>query len=294
MTQDLREILPRDFVVTKLNDSPFTFLEGPVWDKRRSVLYFSDIYANKILAMPQTGIFRVVQENTGYGNGMCLNKDGNLAVCRMGPGVVEEICPDTGKNLRVIADTYNGRPLTSTNDIICDEAGGYYFTDPFFTYGPHTQDLDATYYCAPDGKLTRVATDSKRPNGLAFSSDKKKLYIDDTDNVEVWRYDVRPDGTLSEGVVFCRLAAPQNAAELPPVQQRGEADGLKVDSCGNVYVTTYDGVQVFNEEGKALGIIPMPADESPANCAFGGDDMHTLFLTARTSLYSVKLLVPGL
>jgi len=277
----------------KLNDKPFVFLEGPVWDKKRNQLYFSDPLARTIMVMKKPGEFRVLAENTGYVNGMCLNHQGNLAVCNMEDGSLDEVCPDTGKTIGVIAPGYGGRPFHATNDVVCDQNGGYYITDPFFTYGPKTQDIEATY-CMRDGIVTRVATDSKKPNGLAFSPDGKRLYIDDTASPNVWSYTVMPDGSLTEAAVLCTLKTPENIAGLSDLQKCGEADGLKVDCLGNLYVTTFTGIQVFRPDGEPLGTINMPGDETPANCEFGGEDMQTLFITARTSLYQIRLAVPGI
>ena len=294
MTHSMREILPREFTVTRLNQRPFTFLEGPVWDEKRQVLYFSDPLEETVLAMDQPGNFQVIRRDSGYVNGMCMSRDGNLAVCRMASGTVEELCPETGKRLGTIASGYAGKPFHATNDVIGDGRGGYYITDPFFTYGPKTQDREATYHCAADGTVRRVAVESRKPNGLALSPDKRTLYIDDTGSREVWRYSVEADGSLSGASVFCRLSPPEDPGALPAVQRYGEADGMKVDSCGNIYITTLTGIQVFNGQGRPLGLIPMPGRESAANCVFGGSDLRTLFITARTSLYQVSLRIPGL
>ena len=293
MTNEFSNILPKDSVVEKLNHEPFVFIEGPVWDKEKKQLYFSDPLARTIIVMKETGKFHILCADTGYVNGMCLNNRGNLAVCNMENGSLDEICTETGETLAIIASGYENRPFNATNDVVCDEKGGYYVTDPFFLYGPKAQDVEATYYCAPNGVVTRVATDSVKPNGLAFSLDGKKLYIDDTGATAVWSYCILPDGTLSKGTIICNLKPPENTADLPKVQQHGEADGMKVDECGNIYVTTYSGIQVFCPEGELLGIIKMPGDETPANCEFGDADRKTLYITARTSLYKVRLNVAG-
>lgn len=292
-TKQLSELLPEDFTVTKLNREPFVFLEGPVWDKKRQKLFFTDPLDQTVIRMDGPGDFQVILRDSGYANGMCLSQGGNLVICKMDTGSINEVDPETGCIVGTIAAGYRGRPFHATNDVICDGRGGYYITDPFFTYGPRTQDTEATYYRAPSGEILRVASDSKKPNGLALSPDEKYLYIDDTGSAGVWRYEVKSDGTLQNGVVFCRLCPPENAESLPEVKRFGEADGMKADVMGNIYVTTYTGIQVFNAQGEALGTIPMPGDESASNIVFGGADLKTLYITARTSLYAVELIVPG-
>ncbi len=294
MNKNIAHILPQGEQMKKLNQSPFKFLEGPVWCKMRKTLFFSDPLAQTIIAMNSDGAFTTIQHDSGYVNGMCLNSESRLVVCKMETGRVEEVDPDTGKTIRIISSGYQNRPFNATNDVVCDRAGGLYVTDPIFTYGPGTQEVEATYYVMPDGQTKRVATNSIKPNGLALSRDGKRLFIDDTLSTNVWCYDVGKDGTLSNPKVFCHVQPPEDISTLPPIQQYGEADGLKVDSQGNVYVTTFNGIQIFNACGALLGTIPMPADETAANVAFGGEQFTTLYITARASLYSISVRIPGL
>lgn len=293
ITTNIREILPEDYEVRKINKEPFVFLEGPAWDKKNQILYFTDPLALKIYRMDKNEDFESIYENSGYANGMCLNNEGNLVICKMDTGSIDEINSSTGEYEGVISKGYRGNAFNATNDVICDSKNGYYITDPFFTYGPQTQDVEATYYHSAKGETIRVATDSKKPNGLAFSPDEKYLYIDDTGSVNVWRYEVQKDGTLANGRIFCKLNPPESIENLPYVQHFGEADGMKVDAMGNVYVTTYTGIQIFNAEGTYLGIIEMPGEESAANIVFGGENLKTIYITARTSLYAVEVLIPG-
>ena len=293
ITKSINEIISKDCEIRKINDQPFVFLEGPVWDKKNQRLYFTDPLDLKIICMNDDETFSVVHDNSGYANGMCINKEGNLIICKMDTGSIDEIEPRSGMHLSVVAQGYQGKPFNATNDVICDEKGGYYITDPFFTYGPQKQELEATYYHSAEGKTIRVATDSKKPNGLALSPDGKCLYIDDTGSINVWKYEVKQDGTLKQGEIFCKIYPPQDISDLPPVQHFGEADGMKVDSAGNVYITTYTGIQIFNQIGEYLGKIEMPGTESAANLVFGGRDLKTHYITARTSLYAIDVLIPG-
>lgn len=293
ITTCINELLPNNYKVKKINQSPFVFLEGPVWDKNKQTLYFTDPLDLKILRMRENGVFETIYNDSGYANGMCLNSAGNLIICKMDTGSIDEINPDIGKHVKTISSGYNQKPFNATNDIICDHKGGYYITDPFFTYGPHTQDCESTYYHSISGQTIRVASDSIKPNGLALSPDEKYLYIDDTGSVNIWRYEVQADGTLTNGIIFCQLNPPADIEHLPYVQHFGEADGMKTDGMGNIYVTTYTGIQIFNSEGIYLGTIEMPGNESAANIVFGGKTLKTLYITARTTLYSVDLLIPG-
>jgi gluconolactonase len=293
MDGSLGRIVPRGAEIKKRNPVSFCFLEGPVWCEKRRTLFFSDPLAQTVNALTSGGGFSTVCRNTGYVNGMCLNPEGNLVVCRMETGSLEEIDPDTGKTLRVVSSGYNGRPFNATNDVIYDGAGGFYVTDPFFTYGPRTQEIEATYHVAPDGGTKRVASESLKPNGLALSADGRTLFIDDTASSKVWRYQVEKDGSLANPEVFCSIQPPESL-NLPTVQKFGEADGLKVDSEGNVYIATFNGIQVFDAAGGMVCTIRMPGDETAANIAFGGPGRTTLYITARTSLYSVPVLIPGL
>ena len=294
LTKSITEILPDNYEVKKINKEDFVFLEGPVWDKDKEILYFTDPLASKVYMMAENSLFKSVFEDSGYANGMCLNLEGNLVICKMDSGSIEEINPLTGKQVRTISKGYNNKAYNATNDVIFDSKGGYYITDPFFTYGPKTQDTEATYYCSDKGQTIRVANDSIKPNGLALSPDEKYLYIDDTGSINIWRYEVEKDGTLKNGKVFCKLIPPEHIENLPYVQHFGEADGMKVDVMGNIYVTTYTGIQIFNQEGEYLGIIKMPDKETASNIVFGGRDLTTLYITARTSLYCVNVLIPGL
>lgn len=293
MTQSLTELLSVESRIRKLNVEPFDFLEGPVWDAKRNQLYFTDPLAQKIIVMPSEGRFYTLMENSGYANGMCQTIDNHLAICKMDEGAVYKLDADCGKLLYPIADCYNGKPFCATNDVICDDKGGYYFTDPFFTYGPNSQPGEYTYYCSPEGWLEPVAEDCLKPNGLALSPDRRRLYIADTGSVNVWQYNVLSDGRLSHARVFCKLNPPPDAQKLPHVQQYGEADGLKVDTLGNVYIATISGIQVFNTRGKPIGTLPIPGTETAANLAFGGLDRKTMYITARTSLFAIDMLVSG-
>lgn len=255
------------------------FTEGPVADGKGKV-YYSDIPNNRIMVWDgkENKIWR---ENSGGANGLKIDKDGTLVACE-GKNKRMTRISIADKKVTVLTDAYDGKKYNSPNDVVIDARGGIYFTDP--SYGPpdnKTQDKEAVYYIAPGGgKVTRVADDLVRPNGLHI--DQEKLYIADAGGKKTYVTGMNPDGTLKDKKEFCAMGS----------------DGMKVDEKGNVYLTTGGKVQIFGPDGKSLGSIAMPevevggkkVREGPANLAFDG---KTLFITARTGFYSVEMKVAG-
>ena len=174
--------------------------------------------------------------------------------------------------------------MNSPNDVVVKSDGSIYFTDPPYGVKEEQRELDfqGVYRIAPDGTLTLLVNDFDRPNGLALSPDEKILYIADTNRRHVRAFDVQSDGALKNGRVFAELKSDKG----------GGPDGMKVDTKGNLYVTGPGGTWVFDSTGTHLGTIVTP--EEPANCAFGGKDNKTLFITARTSVYRVKVKISGI
>ncbi len=252
----------------------FKFTEGPAADKDGNV-FFSDIPANRIHKWSVDGKLTVAREDTGASNGLYFDKDGNLLACEGGARRVTAMAPD-GK-VSVLAEAYAGKKLNSPNDLWIDPKGGIYFTDP--RYGK-TDDLEQdgqhVYYIAPDRKtVVRVVNDMTRPNGVLGTPDGKTLYVADHGAGKVYTYAIGEGGALSDRKFFADV----------------RCDGLTIDAAGNVYLTSKAGVEVFARDGKGLGTIAVP--EEPANVTFGGADRKTLFITARTSLYAVKMQVHG-
>jgi len=256
------------------------FTEGPVWHPE-GYLLFSDIPADIIYKWTSDGKLTAFRSPSGNSNGLTLDKQGKLIACEHGNRRVSRIEPDGA--VKIIAEKYNGKRLNSPNDVVVKSDGSVYFTDPPYGVEPAKRELDfqGVYRISPDGTITLLVNDFEKPNGLVFSPDEKVLYIADTDRKHVRAFDVKPDGTLANGRVF---------ADLGAEKQHGP-DGMKVDEKGNLYVTS--GVTwVFDKAGKHLGDIVTP--EPPANCAFGGKDNKTLFITARTSVYKVQVKIVGI
>ena len=291
----LDAIVPQSATIEKLADG-FQFIEGPLWFPEGH-LWFSDVVGNVVRQWSPSGVTEILRPG-GYDgsdapagsyigpNGMVADRDGAVLLCQHGNRRIARITPDRQVSTHV--DRYEGKRLNSPNDLVYKSDGSLYFTDP--PYGLVGQDKDPAkelpfngVYRLAGGKLQLLVRDLTRQNGIALSPDEKVLYVANSDESrKLWmRYDVRPDGTVANGKVFYDVTA-QTEAGLP--------DGMKVDANGNVYATGPGGVWIFSPDGKHLGTIK-PA-ETPANCGWG-DDGKTLYMTAQTGLYRIKLSAEG-
>ena len=261
--------------------SGFQFTEGPIWRPDGSLL-FSDIPANRIYRWTPDGGADVWREPTGNSNGLTLDRQNRLIACEHTGRRVSRT--ETDGTVVALADQYESGRLNSPNDVVVKSDGTVYFTDPPYGIQPEEreQPCNGVYRILPNGALELLIDDFDRPNGLAFSPDESILYIDDSPRRHVRAFDVRSDGTLTNSRVFADMGHPQP----------GSPDGMKIDEAGNLYVTGATGVWVFESDGTHLGVIVTP--ERPANCAWGDDDRTSLYITARTSLYRVRVKVPGL
>ena len=289
-------LVPLDAKIEKIADG-FTFIEGPLW-RPQGALWFSDVVGNVVRQWTPDGKVVEILRPGGYDgnalpaggfvgpNGMVADKDGAVLLCQHGNRRIARI----GKDMKVstLADRYEGKRLNSPNDLVFHSDESLYFTDP--PYGLPKQDEDPSkelgsngVYRLAHGKLQLIVKDLTRPNGIAFSPDYKTLYVANSDDKrKVWmRYDVAGDGSVNNGRLF---------ADVTAEKEDGVPDGMKVDSLGNVYGSGPGGIWVFSSDGKHLGTIKPP--ETPANCAWG-DDGKSLYITARTGLYRVKLAVAG-
>ncbi|GAB4561334.1 MAG: SMP-30/gluconolactonase/LRE family protein [Anaerolineae bacterium] len=259
----------------------FQFTEGPVWHPD-GYLLFSDIPASRIYRWDPDGTVSVWREPSGNSNGLTFDRQGRLIACEHGNRRVSRTEPDG--SVTTLADSYNGHRLNSPNDVVVRSDGLIYFTDPPYGIQPEEreQPCNGVYCIRPDGTITLVADDFDRPNGLAFSPDESLLYIDDSPRRHVRAFKVQPDGTLTGGEVIADMDHPQP----------GSPDGMKIDQEGHLYVTGATGVWVFEPDGALLGVVVTP--ERPANCAWGDEDYRTLYITARTSLYRIRVKVPGI
>lgn len=278
----------------------FLFTEGPVWVRDGGYLLFSDPNNNLIYRWSQddgVSIFRTHSGYTGmdigeYGqpgsNGLTLDKQGRLTINEHGNRRVTRL--EKNGQLTVLADQYQGKRLNSPNDLVYRSDGALYFTDPPFGLPKFFDDSRkelpfSGVFCLIGGKLKLVSTDLTGPNGLAFSPNEKYLYVDDWDDKRkvIMRYEVHPDGTLTNAQVF-----------LDAINQSSEDawDGMKVDERGNIYASGPGGLWIISPEGKHLGTIVGP--EHPHNMAWGDEDGKTLYLCAQTGLYRIRVNVPGI
>jgi len=259
----------------------YRFTEGPTADARGDV-YFSDIPNNAILRfdVPE-GKAEVAFRDTAGANGLMFDKDGKLVACSHGRRAVVKYDVESGE-VDTLADQYDNKKFNSPNDLDIDAEGGIYFTDP--RYGNRDDmelDVMGVYYHDEDGQIVRVAEDLVRPNGLILSLDGGTLYVSDADAKTIYAYAVNTDGTLRDRRVFAKV----------PDNHRRAADGMTIDEKGNVYGACTDGIRIWGKGGKLLEVIKVP--ETPSNCTFAGPDGRWLYITARTSLYRVKMTVGG-
>jgi len=269
-------VVSPDARVTKVAGG-FKFTEGPCWlGGSDGYLVFSDIPAGRIYRF-KDGQVSVFREGSNHANGNTTDNAGHLITCEHGSRHVTRTDSDGAVN--VIAADYQGKKLNSPNDVVVKKDGCVYFTDPPYGLRDRTlKEQPANYVFRLDpakGDIRPVAEDFDMPNGLCFSPDEKLLYIADSGKPKHVRvFDVRDDGTLTGGRVFCTIDA-------------GVPDGIRTDAQGRLFSSAGDGVHVFSAEGRLLGKILVP--ETVANLCFGGPDGKTLFMTARSSLYAITL-----
>lgn len=279
---DLERLIDPNISIVKLVGN-LKFTEGPVWHAGGNYLLFSDIPANTIYKWTADEKLETFRTPSNNSNGLTYDKEGNLIIAEHGGRKIGKLSPSG--DYQPVVEKYKGIRFNSPNDVIVDSKGAIYFTDP--PYGRDKAAADTIgfngVYRYHKGKVTLIADDLYRPNGLALSPDERTLYVANSDRPKKYmKYPVSKGGKVGKGGLFF------NASIL---QGQGNPDGIKTDTEGNLYATGPGGVLVFSAEGKHLGTIVFP--ESPANIAFGGSDMKTLFVTARTSLYSVKVKIPG-
>jgi gluconolactonase len=255
----------------------FQFIEGPIWHPD-GFLLFSDIPANIIYKFASNGKVEIFRRPSGKANGNTLDKENRLITAEHENRRVSRTEKD-GKVI-ALADRYEGKKLNSPNDLVVKSDGSIYFTDPSYGITKEQEELGfyGVYRLAPDGKLTLLVKDLVLPNGIAFSPDEQKLYVNNSEAGYIAVFDVKPDGTVTNQRVF---------AELKDASQSGVPDGLKVDVEGNVYSTGPGGVWIFSPSGKLLGRISVP--ETATNLAWGDRDYKTLYITASKSLYRIRL-----
>lgn len=265
----------------------FQFTEGPA-AMDDGTLYFTDIPNTAIHRLSADGKLSLLTDQSNHSNGLWPLSNTKLLACEMdGAVVMRDLSGDSAKRI-VLADSYNGKRFNACNDLVVDNHGGLYFTDPQYRAPePWPQTERCVYYIAnfeTDPQVTRLTGDIEAPNGIGLSPDGKTLYVIPSMQAEMLAYDVLAPGKIGPQRVLCKVQ------QVEGETSRG-GDGMATDVEGNLYITTHLGIQIFSPEGEARGIVAFP--EIPANVTFGGPEFKTMYATARKSLYSVEMPIAG-
>lgn len=249
--------------------------EGPVWRDGLGLL-FSDIQGNKIYKWTSERGKEVYLSPSDNTNGLTYDLKGNLIAGQMGLRRIVRFENDGTQTS--LADRYDGKRFSSPNDLVVKSDGSIFFTDPDFNIpiGQKKElSFNGIYRISPKGVL-QLLTTLALPNGICFSPDEKKLYVNDSQAHKIYVWDVINDSTITNKKLFFTI----------PVT--GYADGMKIDGAGNIYCTCSSAVWVISPSGEQLGKINLPSNVSASNCAWGESDKKTLFITAGTSVYKVR------
>jgi gluconolactonase len=257
----------------------FEFAEGPTCDAEGN-LFFTDQPNDRVLKWSVDGRLSTFLQPAGRANGMCFDPKGQLIACADEKNALWSIAPD--RTVTVILCEYAGKPLNGPNDVWVRPDGAIYFTDPFYkrtwwTYDTMPQDGQHVYFLSADRRhLLRVTHDLEKPNGITGTPDGKTLYVADIGAGKTYRFDTGPDGGLARKTLVCEHGS----------------DGMTLDNEGNLYLTG-NGVVVFDGAGRQIEQIGVPDQRWTGNVSFGGKDRQTLFITASTGLYGIRMRVKG-
>jgi gluconolactonase len=265
----------------------YLFTEGPLWHSRDAFLLFSDMPGDVIRRWSATEGVTEFRRPSNMANGLAYDREGRLLACEHATSRVTRTEPDG--RVTILATHYREKELNSPNDIVAKSDGAVYFSDPTFGrvefYGrPRSQDLDfqGVYRLDPESRaLELLVDDFAQPNGLCFSADETRLFINDTPRAHIRVFAVGASGHLTGGEIWAETVG---AGE-------GAPDGMKIDAAGNLFCCGPGGIHVFAPDASCLGVIRTP--EVAANFTWGGADLRTLFITASTSLYRLPVMVPG-
>jgi len=267
----------------------FGFVEGPIWHPHENWLVFSDIQESHQYRWSEAEGQSVFRTPSNQSNGNCFDRQGRVISCEHASSHLVRH-DHGGKRVTTIASHYEGDELNSPNDVVCDRQGRLWFTDPSF--GRIREDLgilrdqqlgfQGVYRLDPDGSLHLVARDFRQPNGLCFSVDETRLFVNDSWGGHIRVFDVAQDGTLSGGAVWADVTG----------KGEGVPDGMKCTDDGHILCNGPGGVHLFDADGACLGVILTPRKST--NFCFGGAGLHTLYITASTSVYRIETRMTGL
>ncbi len=271
--------IPAGAVLEKITTG-YKFTEGPVWTSDNALL-FSDVQAGTIYrwsaADSTTSVYMRPSDSS---NGLTFDMQGRLVLTQMAKRRVAR--RESDGSITPLVSTDKGRKFNSPNDIVVRSDGSIYFTDPDFNT-PVGQKLElpykGVYRLSPKGVLQLIDSTFNKPNGICLSPDEKQLYVNESPLVKIYSWNIVNDSTVSGKKLLYTIPA------------AGYADGMKTDSAGNIYCAGPGGVWIVSPGGASLGKITTP--ESPTNCAWGGKDRKTLYITAGTSVYRIKMATTG-
>ena len=282
----LRELIDPEAALDTLSDGHL-FTEGPLWEAAQRRLLFSDIPGDRIHEWSAGAGTRVFRAPSRKSNGLAWDLQGRLLSCEHASSRLTRTEADG--TITALATSYRGLELNSPNDVVTRSDGGIYFTDPTYGRMPYygverTPQLGfrGVYRVGPDAQSpTMLANDFAQPNGLCFSVDETRLFVNDTERGHIRVFDVRADGTLASGSVWAETRG----------EGMGAPDGMKIDSAGHLWCCGPGGVHVFDRDAHCLGVLQFPA--AAANFTWGDDDLKSLFVTAGPALHRVRLRVAG-
>tara|TARA_R110002167_G_scaffold51528_3_gene149075 strand:- start:382 stop:1269 length:888 start_codon:yes stop_codon:yes gene_type:complete len=291
MTVEIRDDRFRDIVGDAVEfeqlGTGFIFTEGPIWHPTERHLIFSDMPGDRMRRWSAAEGVVSFRSPCNKANGNTYDGQGRIVTCEHATSRVTRTEADG--SISVLATHYGDKELNSPNDIVVKRDGAIYFTDPTYGRMPHfgverecELDFQGVYRIDPnDGGLRLLADDFAQPNGLCFSLDESRLFVNDTDRQHVRVFDVGADGGLANSRIWCETTGDGG----------GAPDGMKIDSRENLYTTGPGGIHVFAPDATCLGVIRTP--EGTANFTFGDDDLKSIYIAASTSLYRIRVKVPG-
>jgi gluconolactonase len=256
----------------------YQFTEGPVWHDS-GYLLFSDIPANTIYKWTPGSEAEVYMKPSGHSNGLTFDREGRLVIAQHDGAVARQ---DSENSFEIVVDSYEGKRLNSPNDLVVKSDGAIYFTDPPYGVSEEDKELNihGVYRYTRDEGLQLLISDFDRPNGIAFSPDEKKLYVNDSRHNHIRVFKIKSDGTVTNGKLFAKMES----------EGKGAADGMKVDTRGNVFSTGPGGLWIFSPEGELIRQVDTPRI---TNLGWGGKDRKTLFMTSPDAVYKLEMNVKG-
>lgn len=265
----------------------FEFTEGPIWNPEGGFLIFSDMPGDRMRRWDAGAGVTTFRHPSNMANGNAYDAERRIVTCEHATSRVTRT--EIDGRIEVLASRHEGKALNSPNDVVVASGGAIYFTDPTFGrmeyYGvPREPELGfrGVYRIDPrDGRLTLLADDFEQPNGLCLSLDERRLFVNDTMRGHIRVFGLTGDGGLAGGRIWAETLG----------EGAGAPDGMKLDGEEDVYCTGPGGIHVFDRDARCLGVIRVP--EGTANFTFGDDDRRSLFITASTSLYRIRVRIPG-